>query len=235
MDRANCRNKRILAIVPAFNEAESIASVMCDLEENAPFVDVVIVNDGSSDETEKVCKEHGWNLINLPINIGLSYAFQAGMQYANRNGYDYAIQFDADGQHVASYIQELLEVAVDSESDIVIGSRFVTGKKRATARMLGSTVLSGLLKLTTGKWLNDPTSGMRLYNRRVIKLFATRYDYGPEPDTLALLIRKGMKVTECQVEMRERIAGESYLSLHRSMSYMMRMTVSLLLVQWVRN
>lgn len=235
MNRDN-KSPRILAIVPAYNEEESIEATMADLEANAPFADVVIIDDGSSDGTAKVCRSHGWNLISLPINLGLSDAFQAGMKYAEQNDYDYAIQFDADGQHVASFIEDLLTVAMETGSDIVIGSRFLTTKKKkASARMIGSAVLSRLLKLTTGQWIHDPTSGMRLYGRRAIKLFATKYDYGPEPDTLALFMRKGLKVTEVQVEMRERVAGETYLSLHRSAAYMMRMFVSILLVQWVRK
>lgn len=236
MDRDAFQNTRILAIVPAYNEAESIEATMADLAKDAAFVDVVVVNDGSTDDTAKICKEHRWPLISLPINLGLSDAFQAGMKYANEHDYDYVIQFDADGQHIASYIEDLLTVAIDTDSDIVIGSRFLTTKKKkASARMVGSAMLSRLLRLTTGKWIHDPTSGMRLYGKGAIKLFATKYDYGPEPDTLALFIRKGLKVTEVQVEMRERVAGETYLSLHRSAAYMMRMFVSILMVQWVRS
>ena len=236
MKRSDIQNIRILAIVPAYNEVESIEATMDDLITDAPFVDVVIVDDGSTDDTAKVCIEHGWNLISLPINLGLSDAFQAGMKYADAHDYDYVVQFDADGQHIASFIEDLLTVAIDTDSDIVIGSRFLTSKKKkASARMIGSAVLSRLLKLTAGQWIHDPTSGMRLYGKRPIKLFATKYDYGPEPDTVALFIRKGFNVTECQVDMRERVAGKSYLSLHRSMAYMIRMAISLLLVQWVRN
>lgn len=226
---------RILAIVPAYNEEESIEATMRDLEENAPMVDVVIVDDGSSDGTARICCEHGWSLISLPINLGLTDAFQAGMKYALANDYDYAIQFDADGQHQAKYIKCLLETAQSTGDDIVIGSRFLEKRKDVSARMFGSIIISGLMKLTTGKWINDPTSGMRLFDKKAIKEFSANYDYGPEPDTIALLIRKGFKVSECQVDMKERQAGESYLSLHRSAIYMMRMFVSLLLVQWVRK
>lgn len=236
MPKDENRSPRVLAIVPAYNEAESIETTMADLAENAAFVDIVIVDDGSTDGTAKICKERGWNLISLPINLGLSDAFQTGMKYAYEHEYDYSVQFDADGQHIASFIGDLLTVALDTDSDIVIGSRFLTTKKKkASARMVGSAVLSRLLKLTAGQWIHDPTSGMRLYGKRAIRLFASEYDYGPEPDTLALFMRKGFKVTEVQVEMRERVAGETYLSLHRSAAYMMRMFVSILLVQWVRK
>lgn len=226
---------RVLAIVPAYNEEESIETAVADLEKNAPFVDVLIVNDGSTDNTAGVCKRNGWNCVSLPINLGLSNAFQTGMKYALLNNYDFAIQFDGDGQHRAEHIKTLLNESRRSTSDIVIGSRFITEKKGVSARMFGSVILSTLMKLTTGKKITDPTSGMRLYNKKAIEQLAEKYDYGPEPDTLALLIRKGFSVQEVQVSMNERQAGESYFSLHRSMAYMMRMVVSIILVQWVRK
>lgn len=221
--------------MPAYNEEASIESAVNDLKTNAGFVDVVVVDDGSSDHTAELCKKAGWNYISLPINLGLSDAFQAGMKYACQNGYDYVVQFDADGQHCAHYIETLVLTARSSEANIVIGSRFLEEKKNLSARNMGANIISLLLKLTTGKWINDPTSGMRLYDKAAMKEMANKYDCGPEPDTLALLIRKGLKVTECQVSMRERTAGESYFSLHRSVSYMMRMIVSILIVQWVRK
>lgn len=226
---------RVLAIVPAHDEEESIVATMKDLADNAPFVDVLIVNDGSTDATERICQSNGWNHICLPINLGLSGGFQVGVKYAVQNGYDYVVQFDADGQHCAEYIQALLCVAEREFADVVVGSRFLNEKKPLSARMLGSNMIAFLLKLTTGARIEDPTSGMRLYSKRVMGKLASNYDYGPEPDTLALLIRQGCKVVESQVSMRDRQAGESYLSLHRSAVYMMRMVVSILLVQWVRR
>ena len=121
-----------------------------------------------------------------------------------------------------------------SGADIFIGSRFVTKKKDVSARMAGSALISFLIRLTTGKRLSDPTSGMRMYNRRAMAEFVKRYDFGPEPDTLANLIRKGFKVVEVQVEMRDRETGESYLSFSKSIMYMARAFVSILIVQWLR-
>lgn len=226
---------RVLAIVPAYNEEESIVSTVEDLRNNAPSVDYIVVNDGSQDGTRVVCEKRGYNIISLPVNLGLSGAFQTGMKYALENNYDYAIQFDADGQHSASCISSLVGEAESSGSDIVIGSRFVTEEKPFTARMAGSMLISSMLRLTTGKRITDPTSGMRLFDKGMISIFANKFDYGPEPDTLSLVMRNGAKVSEVQVEMRERVAGESYLSPMKSVAYMLRMSLSILFVQWFRE
>lgn len=226
---------KVLAIVPAYNEEESIVSTIQDLERNASGIDYVIVDDGSKDSTEAICRRNGYNLVSLPINLGLAGAFQTGMKYALENGYDYAVQFDADGQHNAGCIESMLEEAERSKSNIVIGSRFITEKKPLSLRMAGSALISAMLRLTTGKKITDPTSGMRLFDRTMISVLASKFDYGPEPDTLSLLIRSGASVSEVQVHMRERTAGESYLSPTKSMQYMLRMGLSILFVQWFRE
>lgn len=226
---------KVLAIIPAYNEEDNIVSTVEDLQANAPGVDYVVVNDGSRDDTAKICRERGYNLVSLPANLGLAGAFQTGMKYALRNGYDYAVQFDADGQHSAVYILPMVEQAEATDSDIVIGSRFCTKKKPFSARMMGSALITALIKLTTGKTIVDPTSGMRVFGKRMIVPFATELDLGPEPDSLVLAMRSGAKVTEMQVEMRERVAGESYLTLTKSMGYMLHMGISILFVQWFRK
>ena len=195
----------------------------------------MIVNDGSKDDTLSICREHGYNVIDLPVNLGLAGAFQTGMRYAYEHGYDYAIQFDADGQHSAAYIYEMIRVAGAKDANIVIGSRFATQKKPLSARMAGSVLISAMILLTTRKRIQDPTSGMRLFDRQMIPLFANEMDFGPEPDTISLLMRWGYKVEETQVEMRERTAGESYLNFTKSITYMLRMSISILLVQWFRR
>lgn len=225
---------KLLAIIPAYNEQDCIVETIRELDRVAPDVDILVINDGSTDGTGDLCRREGYNFLDLPVNVGLSSGFQAGMKYADRQGYDCAIQFDADGQHRPEYIKPLLEAMEQSGADIVIGSRFVTKKKDVSARMAGSTLISFLIRLTTGKRLSDPTSGMRMYNRRAMAEFVKRYDFGPEPDTLANLIRKGFKVVEVQVEMRERETGESYLSFSKSIMYMARAFVSILIVQWLR-
>lgn len=228
-------NRRVIAVVPAYNERDNIVSTIEDLRINAPGVDYVIVNDGSKDDTLDICREHGYNVVDLPVNLGLAGAFQTGMRYAHEHDYDYAIQFDADGQHSAAYIEEMVKVAENKGANIVIGSRFATQKKPFSARMAGSALISAMILLTTRKRIQDPTSGMRLFDKTMIPLFAREMDFGPEPDTISLLMRWGYKVEETQVEMRERIAGESYLNFTKSVTYMLRMSISILLVQWFRR
>lgn len=227
--------KRIIAIVPAYNEEDNIASTIEDLMSNAPGVDYVIVNDGSRDRTRAICEQRGYNCVSLATNLGLAGGFQTGMKYALRHGYDYAIQFDADGQHSAAYIQEMVKAAEDHGWDVVIGSRFAAAKKPFSARMIGSALITAMICLTTGKRIQDPTSGMRLFSKRMIPLFANELDFGPEPDTISLLMHQGVKVGEVQVEMRERTAGESYLNFTKSASYMLRICISILFVQWFRG
>lgn len=226
---------RILLIIPAYNEAENIVRVVDNLIHDYPELDYVIINDGSRDDTAKICKEHNYNLVDLPVNLGLAGAFQAGMKYAMYHDYDYAIQFDGDGQHNPEYIHDMAELARKENLDIVIGSRFVTEKRPHSLRMIGNTLISFCIKITTGKRINDPTSGMRMFSKNVIKKLATTMNYGPEPDTVAYLIRCGAKVSEFQVTMNERIAGESYLNLSRSIQYMANMCSSILIVQWFRK
>ncbi len=225
---------KTLAIIPAYNEEESIVATVEELKAVASAVDYVVVNDGSRDATLARCREKGYNVLNLPVNVGLTAGFQAGMKYALEHGYDYAVQFDADGQHRPEYLEALVAEAEKSGADIVIGSRFVTEKKPVSARMTGSALISGIVKATTGKKINDPTSGMRLYNRSMIKRYAYESDFGPEPDTVAYLVRQGAKVSEVQVSMRDREAGESYLSFSKSISYMARTCLSILFLQWFR-
>ncbi|OUP10059.1 glycosyltransferase family 2 protein [Collinsella sp. An2] len=225
-----------LVIVPAYNEEASIVTTIEELTAVAPDFDYIIVNDGSRDKTSEICHSHGFHIIDQPVNLGLTGGFQTGMKYAWRKGYDSVVQLDADGQHRPEHLADLERCQEQTGADIVIGSRFVTKAKPHTLRMLGSNLISFIIKLTCGKTIKDPTSGMRLYNRRMIEQFATRTDLAPEPDTLAFLIKKkGAKVAECQVEMRERAAGESYLTLSKSVSYMANACVSILFAMWFKH
>lgn len=226
---------KTLVIIPAYNEEENIIRVVNRLTSEYPQYDYVIINDGSKDETAKLCRQNGFNLVDLPINLGLAGAFQTGMKYALYHDYDFAVQYDGDGQHNPQYIEGMIQKAVAENLDIVVGSRFVTGKKEFTARMLGSRLIEKCILITTGKKVKDPTSGMRLYNKRMIRKLAETMNYGPEPDTVAYLIRCGAKVGELQVEMNDRVAGESYLNLSGSIKYMFHMCSSILVVQWFRK
>lgn len=226
----------LLIIIPAYNEAENIERVVNNLIENYPQYDYVVVNDGSSDDTRKICAKKGYNFLDLPINVGLAGAIRAGIRYANYHGYDYAVQIDGDGQHDPKYIKDMLEKMRSAQADIIIGSRFKEKKKPHSMRMLGSRIISGAIKLTTGgKNIEDVTSGMRLFNKRMIKNFGYNMHYSPEPDTIAYLLNCGIKIEEIQVEMYERIAGTSYLNLKNSVWYMLKMLFSILVFQWVRS
>lgn len=147
-----------------------------------------------------------------------------------------ALQFDGDGQHDARFIREMVHVMEEHHDDIVIGSRFVTEKKPHSLRMMGNNLLQAVICLVTGgQNIHDTTSGMRLYNQRMIDAYADSINMGPEPDTIGYLLRCGARVEEVQVQMHERMAGVSYLTLGRSMKYMLEMCVSMLVVQWSRK
>ena len=225
---------RLLIVIPAYNEEANIEKVVGNLAKNYPQYDYVVVNDGSRDHTAAICRAHGFRLIDLPVNLGLAGAFQTGLRYAAENGYDCAIQLDADGQHKPEYIAPMLE-ALEDGADIVIGSRFLTVKKPKTLRMLGSYIISWAIRLTTGRAICDPTSGMRLFNRAMVEEFAQNLNYGPEPYTISYLIKNGAVVREVQVEMGERTAGQSYLTFYKSVQYMVKMAISILLIQWFRK
>lgn len=225
---------KTLLIIPAYNEEESLKNTVESVKKEAPFVDYLIVNDGSKDGTAAVCRKNGYPFLDLPTNLGLAGAFQAGMKYAHRHEYECAIQFDADGQHLPVYISPLSK-AIEG-ADIAIGSRFVDKKKPRSMRMLGSNLIETAIRLTTGTTIKDPTSGMRAFNSRMISLMAKGLNYGPEPDTVSYLIKRAdAKVVEVPVEMAERLAGESYLNAWTSVKYMLRMTISILFMQLVRK
>ena len=225
----------ILIIIPAYNEADNIERVVNKIQKEYPLLDYIVINDGSKDATAKICRRNGYNLLDLPVNLGLSGAFQAGMKFAYYKGYDYAIQFDGDGQHNPEYIEPMMHYADENGLDVVIGSRFVKKNKNHSLRMFGNSIIEGCIKITTGKRIKDPTSGMRMYNKKLIKILATQINYGPEPDTIAFLIRSGAKIGEYQVHMNDREAGESYLNLSNSIKYMFHMCSSILIVQWFRK
>ena len=229
------QNMKLLIIIPAFNEEKNIVRVVEELKQKCPQYDYVVINDGSHDATSKVCREKGYNLISLPINLGLSGAFQTGMKYAYRNGYDCAIQYDGDGQHDQKYISQMADCMQNRNADIVIGSRYLEEGKGKSLRSFGNSVINMFIYWSSRKRIYDSTSGMRLYNRKIIGFYATHINYNPEPDTIAYLIRCGAKVEEIQVVMRERIAGKSYLHMSAACNYMINICSSILFMQWFRK
>lgn len=225
---------KLLVVIPAYNERENIVRVVEGLKKTCPWADFVLVNDGSTDDTAALCRKQGYPLLDLPVNLGLSDAVGTGMKYAYKMGYDAAVQFDADGQHRPEYLAPMFD-KIKEGADIVSGSRYVSEKKPITPRMLGSRLISFAVLVTTGQKLSDPTSGLRMYSSRIIHEFATQINHTPEPDTISYLIRKGARTSEIQVQMDERVAGQSYLNSMNSMRYMLRIGVSIMLVQWFRG
>ena len=223
----------VLVIIPAYNEEANIRRVAENLIRNHPELDYVIVNDGSADRTAEICRENGYCLLDLPVNLGLAGAFQAGMKYADRKGYRFAVQFDGDGQHRAEFIGPMRE-KMEEGYNIVIASRFVTEKKPHSMRMLGSRIIAAAIRLSSGASIADPTSGMRMYDRRMIHLFANQINYPPEPDTVSWLVKNGVKVAEVQAYMDERTAGVSYLTPMNAVRYMTRTLISILFIQSFR-
>ena len=226
-------NLRALAIIPCYNEELSIRNTVESLIAKTPDIDFIVINDGSRDNTYRVCADNNYPVIDVPINMGLASAVQTGMRYAYDNNYAMALQFDGDGQHLPEYIPNMIQLMQETDADIVIGSRYLQ-RKSSGLRGLGGSLIRLAVKITTGQKLSDPTSGMRLFNRRMIEKFATQMNYGPEPDTLSYLISQGVKVIEIPVTMQERTAGKSYLNALAATNYMLRMFVSIIIIQWFR-
>ena len=222
---------KVLAIIPCYNEEKNIKAVVDNFKLILPSIDIIIINDGSLDNTHKICVDNHYPVIDLPFNLGLANAVQTGMRFAYSNNYDMAMQFDGDGQHLPEYIPEMVALMQERSADIVIGVR----RKKKGLRNFGGGFLKLTVKITTGKTLTDPTSGMRLYNRKMIEEFAKHMNYGPEPDTLAYLINRGISVLETPVTMQERMIGNSYLDALNAVKYMLRMSVSILIIQWFRR
>lgn len=228
---------RVLVIVPAFNEAKSLPAVAEDLRRHAPEADVCVVDDGSKDGTAGVARSLGFRVLRLPMNLGIGGAVQAGYLWAHEHGYDAAVQFDGDGQHEAASMPGLLEPIRANVADLVVGSRFLgDGEFRSTfARRAGIRYLAGVIRLRCGARVTDSTSGFRAAGRAAIALFARGYpsDF-PEPESIAIACRAGLSVAEAPVRMRERSHGASSITLLRSVLYMVKVTVALVLLP-VRN
>lgn len=232
MTESGSKQQKGLVIIPAYNEEKSIAGVVDDITANAPGFDYIIVNDCSTDNTEQYCLEKGYRILNLPVNLGIGGAVQTGYLYAQENGYEVAVQFDGDGQHDASYLPEMKELLLQEGLDMVIGSRFLEkeGFQSSGLRRMGIRYFTALIRLLTKRRITDPTSGMRMAGPEVIRLFAGEYpkDY-PEPESVTSILRKGKKVMEYPVIMRERTEGISSISPGRSVYYMIKVTLAILL------
>ena len=221
-----------LIIIPAYNESACIEATIQDIIENAPDFDYVIINDCSTDNTREICEKNGFNIVNLPINLGIGGAVQTGYLYAAEYGYDLAVQVDGDGQHDPQFLRKMAEYLETHDADMVIGSRFIEkeGFQSSWIRRVGIVYFTWLIKLCTGKTITDPTSGLRMAGKKVIKLFADCYpkDY-PEPESTVAALNHDCKIEEIPVVMRERQGGVSSITMKRSVYYMIKVTLAILM------
>lgn len=223
---------RCLIIIPAYNEAANIEKVVDNLVQNYPQYDYLVINDGSTDDTGAVCRKKHYQYVNLPINMGIGGAVQTGYCYAKENDYDAAVQIDGDGQHDVSFLAEMLKVIEEGQADVVIGSRFVEkeGFQSSGLRRIGIRFLSFLGWLLTGIRVKDITSGYRVVNRKFIRIFAEDYpsDY-PEPEAMVIASVHGGKIMEYPVVMKERESGASSITFKKSVYYMCKVTIAMMI------
>lgn len=226
---------KVLVIIPAYNEQENILNTISDIRHYCPEADYVVVNDCSKDDTEKLLREKDTNYLSLPCNLGIGGGVQTGYLYADENGYDIAIQFDGDGQHDARFLRDLIAPIEANKADITIGSRFIKkeGFQSSGLRRMGIGFLSGLIKLLCGIRVNDVTSGMRAVNRCFIEEYAKSYaqDY-PEPEAIIAAAMHGARIVEIPVMMRERQGGKSSINPMRSIYYMIKVSLALILARF---
>ena len=221
-----------LIIIPAYNESANIEKTIKMIQENAPEFDYVIINDCSTDDTKKICEKNGYNYIDLPINLGIGGAVQTGYRYGYEEDYDMAVQVDGDGQHDPKFLATMADYLEEHGLDMVIGSRFINkeGFQSSGARRMGIKYFTVLIQLLTGKKITDPTSGLRMVNRDVMKIFAYDYpkDY-PEPESVVAILRQKKNVEEIPVIMKAREGGVSSISPKKSVYYMIKVALAILI------
>ena len=230
---------KILLIIPSYNEEDNILNnyyrIMEYNKKSVINYDVIIINDGSTDKTEEICKKNNIPYISLIHNLGIGGAVQTGYKYAYENGYDVAVQFDGDGQHDINYVKNIIEPIQNGTADMVIGSRFIdkssSAFKTSKARRIGIKVISFFIKLITRKKIYDTTSGFRAVNKKIIKKFASNYpvEY-PEPVSTTELLRLGYDVSEVPVSMNERENGVSSIRAWKNIYYMVNVVLSIIII-----
>lgn len=223
---------RRLIIIPAYNEQDNIVKTVESIQKESEEFDYVIINDCSTDNTRSICEKNGFNIVNLPINLGIGGAVQTGYQYAIKNDYDMAVQVDGDGQHNPEFLKDMAKYLEEKKLDMVIGSRFIEkrGFQSSGVRRIGIRFFTLLIRIITGTTITDPTSGLRMIGRNVLEIFARDYpkDY-PEPESVVMILRKGLKVEEIPVIMKEREGGVSSISLKKSIYYMIKVPLAILI------
>jgi len=226
-------NPKILVIVPAFNECGNIGRTVAEIRRHAPQAGILVIDDGSADETAQEACQAGAMVVSLPFNLGIGAAVQTGFQYAQRRGYDVAVQIDGDGQHDAAFLDQVTAPVLRLEADMVVGSRFLvkTGGFRSTfGRRMGIGFFVYLINALTGVKVSDPTSGYRAYNQRMIALFSGYYPHDfPEPEAIVVAQQAGARIVELPVVMRAREAGSSSIRYFKTLYYMAKVTLAILL------
>lgn len=224
--------KKVLIIIPAYNESENIERVVDNLTGNFPQYDYLIVNDCSRDNTEEIIKKRGYNYISLPVNLGIGGGVQSGYLYAVQNDYDIAVQIDGDGQHDPAFVEKLIAPIISGEADITIGSRFIDKKGFQTSflRRLGNRFISLVIRVCCGVNATDTTSGFRASGREATAFFAENYaqDY-PEPEAIVAAALNDFRIKDVAVEMNERQGGVSSINARRSVYYMIKVSLALII------
>lgn len=207
------RKNKVLIIIPAYNEAENIGLVLKDLKKEVSFADLLVVDDHSTDDTKAIVEKNGVPCVSNIFNMHYAWAIQVGIKYAKLNGYDYAIFMDADGQHLASEAAKLYDAILNTNFDIIIGSRYLkkTGYKCPLFRRIGTKFFEIIIRLFTGKKIADPLSGFQCINKKVIDFWAGCGNYPEYPDASLIIemILRGYKITEISVKMKNRESGTS--------------------------
>ena len=224
-------DKKILIIIPAYNEEATLGAVIDDVHKALPDATVLVVNDGSLDNTSAIAKEHGAKLLTHPFNMGIGATVQTGYKYAVARDYDIAIQVDADGQHPPEQIEHLIEPILEGRADVVIGSRFLGqgDYKPSLARSVGIAIFSKIVSFILSEKITDTTSGFRAANKKAIKFLEGCYpdDY-PEVEALVLLHKKRFAIIEVPVTMAERKGGESSITTGKSAYYMVKVLLAIM-------
>ena len=230
-------DKKVLVIIPCYNEEDNIVNTVENLRAECPEVDFLVVNDCSTDSSAELLRKHHYPFLDLPVNLGIGGNVQCGYLYAVRNGYDVAVQMDGDGQHDPAYLASVVGPVARGEVDMCVGSRFITkeGFQTSAMRRAGIRLLSGLIRLLCGVRVLDVTSGFRATGRRLTEFFARNYaqDY-PEPEAIISAVLNGFRVGEAPVVMAERMGGTSSISPLRSVYYMVKVSIALVVYRLTR-
>lgn len=225
--------QKILVIVPAFNECGNVGRTVSEIRQAWGRADILVIDDGSKDDTAREAREAGGMVVSLPFNLGIGAAVQTGFKYAKSHGYGIAVQIDGDGQHDASFLDKIISPLLREEADMAVGSRFLgksTGWQSTPGRRVGINFFVHLINVLTGVKISDPTSGFRAYNQKMIAMFSEYYPYDfPEPEAIVVAHQAGARIIELPVAMRAREAGNSSIRYFKTLYYMAKVTLAILL------